>query len=319
MSRWSVNYAEQKVVAEALEKRLRILEAQAKTVFYYGIKKPSQGDWEEAYAQQTGLSLPIYPGIRLIWMNTDRNFITSYATIWDKQNGKATSGIVRNYTNTQQSMGSFRLLGYLGAYGSFISSDLLGIGSSIDVDRVLQLTRQYRLLWIVFTSSSLVTSGTPKVPLTSSSSHQDRRTLVAFPGVVANIVNTIGTSVSADASSPTSSPAITDAIISHDIRTGFLGHLIIESPDYPYINGVMEDSANNPQAIFYGANMVNGYVATTVKRFFSFGQSITNNVLKTAGYSINSINGETAYDRGYIYGWAANEMGSVEDIEDVVL
>lgn len=139
---WPVNWMEQALYVNQLSERLGRLEKIQKTVLIRSRTVPTRAQFESAYLAQTGYSLPIEVGTKLLWLNLYRNEITGFSTAYDLEGGLISSGDIYPLEDIRaQSRGHIRLLGVSGAGASwwnpYHNTALRGEGAHgvfIDVD-----------------------------------------------------------------------------------------------------------------------------------------------------------------------------------------
>ncbi|APU89118.1 hypothetical protein Rctr85_100 [Virus Rctr85] len=114
IAEWPVNYIEQELtVAEMLRRRDEIRKILTPIVLH-SLTKPTQAEWNAAYVEQTGLTLPIPAGARLYWLNPISGLVESFTTVNDVDNGESSSGtIYETISSANYNQGALRLLGSL--------------------------------------------------------------------------------------------------------------------------------------------------------------------------------------------------------------
>lgn len=106
LGEWPVSYAEQKLYAEELVRRVSVLQAVTVPIVVEAIAVPSRNDWESAYVIATGQNPPIIPGTKLLWQDLRENRIRMFTTVYDINNGTETSGEIYPWSSLNKVVGS---------------------------------------------------------------------------------------------------------------------------------------------------------------------------------------------------------------------
>lgn len=112
---WPVNYAEQAITVERIRDRLDEIKRANTTVSLVSVSPPTQNDWEVAFVTKTGLSLPIPPGARLLWLNPMSGEVREFSTAFDDNigsslEGKLSTGAIYETSSPTSDIGCLRLL-----------------------------------------------------------------------------------------------------------------------------------------------------------------------------------------------------------------
>lgn len=107
---WPVNYIEQRLYVNKLLKQKERLQKISKPVILHSLFEPSRSAWETAFVTQTGFGLPIEPGTKLIWMDSNTGQAKTFTTVYDLEGGDSSSGDIHEYISTIYNRGAFRLL-----------------------------------------------------------------------------------------------------------------------------------------------------------------------------------------------------------------
>jgi hypothetical protein len=83
---WPVNWIEQAAYYKQLQAKVAQLQAQARPVTVASFREPTQAQWENAYVAQTRQVPPIFPGVRLYWMDVRNGRPKRYTTVWQPDN-----------------------------------------------------------------------------------------------------------------------------------------------------------------------------------------------------------------------------------------
>jgi hypothetical protein len=109
---WPVNLAEQRSLLQRILQRTQDVCVRSQPIFLKQATEPTRSEWETAFVAQTGASLPVPPGVKLIWMDILKGECKSFTTTNDGSNGLSSLGNIYKYIDTTWDRPSIRLLGY---------------------------------------------------------------------------------------------------------------------------------------------------------------------------------------------------------------
>lgn len=93
-TQWSTNQQQQKEYIRRFEMLLNQFEARKTPIVFRSKSPPVQADWDTAWVTQSGLSLPIPPGTKLVWYDLTKQMMFTYTVPFDQLGGLQSSGQV---------------------------------------------------------------------------------------------------------------------------------------------------------------------------------------------------------------------------------
>lgn len=129
-SNWPVSYMEQALFVQKIEAELERLEAAQRSIVVYQATRPTQKEWEQAYVVQSGKSLPITPGSRLLWWDWRSGRVKMHTTAYDLEIGTESSGTVYEWSSIKREQGPYRFIGAASGSGDVRNAQFKQVGVS---------------------------------------------------------------------------------------------------------------------------------------------------------------------------------------------
>lgn len=108
---WESSEIKQYRLMSDIDNLLSLLDQQNKTIVIIKDTEPVRKEWEAEWLNQ-GLTLPIRPGAKLVWVNPLIGVNRLYTTAFDDENGNAVSGTIYEYQDSFEKRQPIRHLSY---------------------------------------------------------------------------------------------------------------------------------------------------------------------------------------------------------------